>query len=68
MRFAEARPGPPREVEDRADGWRLVNGKGPVLALSLADGRWFIYSTKEAETAAALINGWLNRERGAETA
>ncbi|SDL84041.1 hypothetical protein [Nonomuraea jiangxiensis] len=68
VRFAEVRSEPPRQADDRADGWRMVSGKGPVLAVSLADDRWFLYSTKEAETAAALVNGWLNRERRAEMA
>ena len=44
-------------------GWGYVNGHGPVLALKLTDGREFLYSTRDAETAAALVNGSLNRAR-----
>ncbi|MBF8191104.1 hypothetical protein ITP53_36430 [Nonomuraea sp. K274] len=71
VRFAEARsePLPGRyRLGDSASGWGMVSGKGPVLALSLSDDRWFVYSTREAETAAALVNGWLIRQRQGETA
>ncbi len=71
VRFAEVRgeapPGRYR-LDDGTAGWGVVGGKGPVLALSLSDGRWFVYSTREAETAAALVNGWLSRERRTGTA
>ncbi|MDP9864532.1 MULTISPECIES: hypothetical protein [Streptosporangium] len=66
VRFAEAMsaPLPGRyKLDDGEAGWGVVNGKGPVLALSLSDDRWFVYSTREAETAAALVNGWLSRQR-----
>ncbi|MEN3536138.1 hypothetical protein AAH991_13565 [Microbispora sp. ZYX-F-249] len=46
-------------------GWGYVSGRGPVLALRLTDGREFLYSTRDAETAAALVNGALTRTRGA---
>jgi len=46
-----------------ARGWGYVNGHGPVLALKLTDGREFLYSTRDAETAAALVNGSLHRAR-----
>lgn len=46
-------------------GWGYVSGRGPVLALRLTDGREFLYSTRDAETAAALVNGALTRARGA---
>ncbi|WP_169982043.1 hypothetical protein [Microbispora sp. H10836] len=45
-------------------GWGYVSGRGPVLALRLTDGREFLYSTRDAETAAALVNGALTRARG----
>ncbi|MEU4537276.1 hypothetical protein AB0G15_20655 [Streptosporangium sp. NPDC023825] len=71
VRFAtvrsEAPPGRYR-LDDGKAGWGVVGGKGPVLALSLSDDRWFVYSTREAETAAALVNGWLSRERRTGTA
>ncbi|WP_031157848.1 hypothetical protein [Streptosporangium roseum] len=66
VRFAEAMSEPPPgryKLDDGEAGWGIVSGKGPVLALSLSDDRWFVYSTREAETAAALINGWLSRQR-----
>ncbi|MFI7705849.1 hypothetical protein [Nonomuraea sp. NPDC049480] len=71
VRFAEARSEPPPgryKLDDGEAGWGIVSGKGPVLALSLTDDRWFVYSTREAETAAALVNGWLSRQRQGETA
>ncbi|MFD8534397.1 hypothetical protein ACFV0L_44005 [Streptosporangium canum] len=66
VRFAEARSEAPAgryKLHDSETGWGIVAGKGPVLALSLSDDRWFVYSTREAETAAALVNGWLSRQR-----
>ncbi|MFD1500667.1 hypothetical protein, partial [Streptosporangium lutulentum] len=67
IRFAEvgseSPPGRYR-LSDTDSGWGVVTGKGPVLVVSLADSRSFVYSTREAETAARLINGWLNRQRG----
>ncbi|GIH94305.1 hypothetical protein ACFFMN_05790 [Planobispora siamensis] len=54
-------------LDDGPAGWGVVGGRAPVLILALADGRRFVYSTREAETAAALVNGWLRRQRGAET-
>ncbi|GAA2992805.1 hypothetical protein [Streptosporangium longisporum] len=63
--------GPPPgryRLGDGTNGWGAVSGKGPVLALSLADDRWFVYSTREAREAAALVNGWLHRRRQAGTA
>ncbi|MGI5160478.1 hypothetical protein [Microbispora sp. CA-102843] len=45
-------------------GWGYVSGRGPVLALRLTDGREFLYSTRDAETAAALVNASLARARG----
>ncbi|GGS49780.1 hypothetical protein GCM10010156_05590 [Planobispora rosea] len=71
IRFAEVRSEAPvgrYKLDDDTAGWGIVSGKGPVLALSLADDRWFVYSTREAETAAALVNGWLRRQRQAGTA
>ncbi|MGI5286106.1 hypothetical protein ACQEVF_22595 [Nonomuraea polychroma] len=71
VRFAEARSEAPPgryKLDDSEAGWGVVSGKGPVLALSLSDDRWFVYSTREAETAAALVNGWLSRQRQRETA
>ncbi|MEU4835092.1 hypothetical protein [Streptosporangium sp. NPDC023615] len=62
-------PPPGRYVlGDSAAGWGVVSGKGPVLVLSLADDRWFVYSTREARDAAALVNGELRRQRQAGTA
>ncbi|GIH61024.1 hypothetical protein [Microbispora siamensis] len=46
-------------------GWGYVSGRGPVLALRLTDGREFLYSTRDADTAAALVNASLARARGA---
>ncbi|GAA3469846.1 hypothetical protein [Nonomuraea roseola] len=66
IRFAEARRQAPAgryRLDDSEAGWGIVAGKGPVLALSLTDDRWFVYSMREAETAAALVNGWLSRQR-----
>jgi hypothetical protein len=66
VRFAEARDRAPEgryKLDDSSTGWGVVNGKGPVLALSLSDDRWLVYSTREAPTAAALVNGWLSRQR-----
>ncbi|MGP3959177.1 hypothetical protein ACTWPT_24535 [Nonomuraea sp. 3N208] len=71
VRFAEARSEPPSgrfKLDDSAAGWGIVSGKGPVLVLSLSDDRWFVYSTRAAESAAALVNGWLSRQRQGETA
>ncbi|WP_188194198.1 hypothetical protein [Nonomuraea sp. SYSU D8015] len=71
VRFAEARSEAPPgryKMDDSQAGWGIVSGKGPVLAVSLTDDRWFVYSTREAETAAALVNGWLSRQRQGETA
>ncbi|WP_405395736.1 hypothetical protein [Microbispora hainanensis] len=45
-------------------GWGYVSGREPVLALRLPDGREFLYSTRDAETAAALVNASLARARG----
>ncbi|MGV9303502.1 hypothetical protein ACWDLG_09040 [Nonomuraea sp. NPDC003727] len=70
IRFAEARPEAPAgryKLDDREHGWGAVSGRGPVLVLSLADDRSFVYSTPEADTAAALVNGWLIRQRREET-
>lgn len=44
-------------------GWGYVGGGGPVLALRLTDGREFLYSARDAEAAAALVNGTLTRMR-----
>ncbi|MBP2703834.1 hypothetical protein JOL79_08450 [Microbispora sp. RL4-1S] len=44
-------------------GWGFVSGPGPVLALKLTEGRPFLYSTRDAGTAAALVNGMLSRIR-----
>jgi hypothetical protein len=69
--FAEARSEAPPgrfKLYDGGTGWGAVSGKGPVLVLSLTDERWFVFSTREAETAAALVNGWLSRQRQAESA
>ncbi|MER5650736.1 hypothetical protein [Streptosporangium sp. NPDC002524] len=71
VRFAEAGSEAPAgryRLDDGRLGWGVVGGKGPVLLLSLSDDRRFVYSTREAETAAALVNGWLGRERRAGTA
>ncbi|MFD1538205.1 hypothetical protein [Nonomuraea guangzhouensis] len=71
IRFAEARPKAPEGSYKLADGgwgWGAVTGRGPVLVLSLADDRSFVYSTQEAGVAAALVNGWLNRQRRGEAA
>ncbi|MFF3442076.1 hypothetical protein [Streptosporangium sp. NPDC002721] len=71
VRFAEARSEAPAgryRLDDGRVGWGVIGGKGPVLVLSLSDDRWFVYSTREAETAAALVNGWLSRERREGTA
>ncbi|MEU7856214.1 hypothetical protein [Nonomuraea sp. NPDC049141] len=71
VRFAEARSEPPPgryKLDDGEAGWGVVTGKGPVLVLSLTDDRRFVYSTRAAETAAALVNGWLSRQRQGETA
>ncbi|MFC5833129.1 hypothetical protein [Nonomuraea insulae] len=71
IRFAEARSTPPEgryKLGDTDSGWGVVSGKGSALVLALADSRSFVYSTREAETAARLVNGWLNRQRGGETA
>lgn len=71
VRFAEARSEAPAgryRLDDGRMGWGVVGGKGPALVLSLSDDRHFVYSTREAETAAALVNGCLSRERRAGTA
>ncbi|MGC5013308.1 hypothetical protein ACLQ2R_21330 [Streptosporangium sp. DT93] len=68
---AEKAGGPPPGrygLGDSPEGWGAVSGKGPVLALSLADDRWFVCSTREARDAAALVNGELSRRRQVETA
>ncbi|WP_148046401.1 hypothetical protein [Halostreptopolyspora alba] len=44
-------------------GWGATTGTGPALHLQLSDGRAFVFSTHEAETAASLVNGYLHRER-----
>ncbi|GII04468.1 hypothetical protein [Planobispora takensis] len=70
IRSAEARAEAPAgryRLDDSPAGWGVVSGRAPVLALALADGRRFVYSTREAETAAALVNGWLRRLRQPET-
>ncbi|MFG1965743.1 hypothetical protein [Nonomuraea sp. NPDC049028] len=70
IRFAKAKRTPPKgryKLSDTDSGWGRVTGKGPVLVLALADNRSFVYSTREAETAARLVNGWLFRQRGGET-
>lgn len=46
-----------------AYGWGFATGSGPALVLELTDGRRFVYSTRDAETAAELVNGFLTRER-----
>jgi hypothetical protein len=67
--FASARPRTsatgPGGLIGGSKGWGYVSGRGPVLALRLTDGREFLYSTRDAETAAALVNGALTRTRGA---
>ncbi|GAA3805836.1 hypothetical protein GCM10022226_27420 [Sphaerisporangium flaviroseum] len=71
VRFAEAMSEAPPgryKLSTGVEGWGIVSGKGPALVLALADGRRFVYSTSEAETAAALVNGWLSRERQGGTA
>ncbi|MCA2229856.1 hypothetical protein [Nonomuraea aurantiaca] len=71
IRFAEARSRAPEgryKLDDSSSGWGVVNGRAPVLVLSLSDDRSFVYSTREAQTAAALVNGWLSRQRLEETA
>ncbi|MEW9532927.1 hypothetical protein [Microbispora sp. NPDC049125] len=44
-------------------GWGYVSGRLPVLVLKLTDGRDFLYSTRDAESAAALVNATLSRVR-----
>ncbi|ASU81826.1 hypothetical protein CDO52_02625 [Nocardiopsis gilva YIM 90087] len=44
-------------------GWGASTGRGPALGLRLTDGRAFVFSTGKAEMAAALVNGYLHRER-----
>jgi hypothetical protein len=64
--FAEVRPaesGARLGLIGGSRGWGYVNNRSPVLALKLTDGREFLYSTRDAETAAALVNGSLNRAR-----
>jgi hypothetical protein len=71
VRFAEADRQAPEgryRLHDSPDGWGVLAGTGPVLALALTDGRWFVYSTPEADTAAALVNGCLTRQRQGDTA
>ncbi|MFC4534762.1 hypothetical protein [Sphaerisporangium dianthi] len=66
VRFAEVRPSASGQwlgLVGGERGWGYVGGPGPVLALLLADGREFLYSTKDAGTAAALVNASLNRAR-----
>ncbi|MET9069045.1 hypothetical protein [Streptosporangium sandarakinum] len=66
VRFAEVRSttsGARLGLFGGSRGWGYVGGRGPVLALVLADGREFLYSTRDAETAAELVNGALARER-----
>ncbi|MGV9325409.1 hypothetical protein [Streptosporangium sandarakinum] len=66
VRFAEVRSGVSGAwlgLTGGSRGWGYVGGRGPVLALVLADGREFLYSTRDAETAAELVNGALARER-----
>jgi hypothetical protein len=71
VRFAEVRPDAPAgryKLDDSPTGWGVLHGTGPVLALALTDDRWFVYSTTEADTAAALVNGCLTRQRQGNTA
>ncbi|KAB8183752.1 hypothetical protein [Microbispora catharanthi] len=69
VQFASARPrGPgmgPGGLIGGGKGWGYVSGRGPVLALRLTDGREFLYSTRTADTAAALVNASLACVRGA---
>jgi hypothetical protein len=70
VRFAEADQQAPEgrfKLDDSPAGWGVLNGTGPVLALALTDDRWFVYSTPEADTAAALVNGCLTRQRQGDT-
>ncbi|MEV7806418.1 hypothetical protein AB0O28_26070 [Microbispora sp. NPDC088329] len=55
---------PPGGLIGGSRGWGYVSGRGPVLALRLTDGREFLYSVRDAETAAALVNASLARVRG----
>ncbi|MEU6410673.1 hypothetical protein [Microbispora sp. NPDC046933] len=69
VQFASVRPRGSRTgpggLVGGSKGWGYVSGRGPVLALRLTDGREFLYSTRDAETAAALVNASLARARGA---
>ncbi|GII75044.1 hypothetical protein Sru01_00260 [Sphaerisporangium rufum] len=70
IRSAEARPstsGRGLGLVGGPRGWGYVSGPGPVLALRLTDGREFLYSTRDAESAAALVNGSLHRLREGTT-
>ncbi|MEU8177101.1 hypothetical protein AB0C14_29860 [Microbispora hainanensis] len=70
VQFASARPRTsatgPGGLIGGSRGWGYVSGREPVLALRLTDGREFLYSTRDAETAAALVNASLARARGAD--
>ncbi|MEV0164095.1 hypothetical protein B0I32_112232 [Nonomuraea fuscirosea] len=71
IRFAQASAGRPPgryRLHDGDEGWGIISGKGPALVARLSDDRQFVYSTRAAETAAALVNGWLSRQRQGETA
>ncbi|MEU8398764.1 hypothetical protein AB0C28_26515 [Nonomuraea sp. NPDC048892] len=71
IRFAQASTGRPPgryRLHDGDDGWGITSGRGPALVARLSDDRQFVYSTRGAETAAALVNGWLSRQRQGETA
>ncbi|MFG1942090.1 hypothetical protein [Nonomuraea sp. NPDC048826] len=71
VRSAQADAQPPEgryRLEDGGEGWGVVSGRGPVLVVRLGDDRRFVYSTREAEIAAALVNGWLTRQRRGKTA
>ncbi|MFI6390932.1 hypothetical protein [Nonomuraea sp. NPDC050540] len=66
VRHADVTSEPPKgryKLDDGSWGWGALAGKGPVLVVSLSDDRRLVYSTSQAGTAAALVNGWLHRLR-----
>jgi hypothetical protein len=67
VQFASVRPRTsatgPGGLVGGGKGWGYVSGRGPVLALRLTDGREFLYSARDAEAAAALVNTTLTRMR-----
>ncbi|MFB9469497.1 hypothetical protein ACFFR3_08255 [Nonomuraea salmonea] len=70
VRYAEVGDRVPKgryKWDDSSWGWGAVGGRGPVLVVWLADGRRLVFSTPEAETGAALVNGWLERLRGSRS-